>query len=128
LQAQLAGTEPSIKWLCAQGIHVELKEFIASTLGEIQEGVQMAIDQTRGKGAINPSWSGTDQIGAKYIQNVQFDIAVTVDDESKGSIGGGIKVVGISIGGEDISASKTSRVSRIQFSIPIIPPVTTING
>ena len=110
---------------------MELKEFIASTLGEIQEGVQMAIDQTRGKGvngAINPSWGGTDQIGAKHIQNVQFDIAVTVDDESKGSVGGGIKVVGISIGGEDVSASKTSRVSRIQFSIPIIPPVTTING
>lgn len=40
---------------------MELKEFIATTLGEIQSGVQKAIDETikNGvKGAINPSWGG----------------------------------------------------------------------
>ncbi|ACE83820.1 hypothetical protein [Cellvibrio japonicus] len=110
---------------------MELKEFIASTLGEIQEGVQLAINETIKNGVngvINPSRGGTNNINASLIQNVNFDIAVTVADEEKAGVKGGIKVVGISVGGEDTATSKTSRVSRIQFSIPVIPPVTTVNG
>lgn len=71
---------------------MELKEFIASTLGEIQEGVQMAINETIKSGvngAINPSWGGTNNINASLIQNVNFDIAVTVADEEKAGVKGG---------------------------------------
>jgi hypothetical protein len=110
---------------------MELKEFIASTLGEIQEGVQMAIKATSESdvnGVINPSWGGINNINASLIQNINFDIAVTVADEEKAGMKGGIKVVGISVGGEDTATSKTSRVSRIQFSIPVIPPVTKVKG
>ncbi len=109
---------------------MELKEFIAATLGEIQEGVQMAINQTISKkinGAINPSWGGTGDINSSLIQEVKFDIAVTVADEEKAGMNGGIKVVGLSIGGDGSTATTTSRVSRIQFSIPVVPPVTTIS-
>ncbi|BCV41211.1 hypothetical protein [Shewanella algae] len=108
---------------------MELKDFVASTLGEIQEGVQLAINRAMDRktnGAINPCWGETSDIGPSHVQNVNFDIAVTVADEEKAGINGGIKVVGISLGGEDSSKSTTSRVSRIQFSIPVIPPVTTI--
>lgn len=110
---------------------MELKEFIAATLGEIQEGVHMAIKQTIESGingAINPSWGGTKDINSSLIQEVKFDIAVTVADEKKAGVNGGIKVVGLSIGGEGSTETTTSRVSRIQFSIPIVPPVTTISG
>ncbi|OBU35998.1 hypothetical protein CTM76_00420 [Photobacterium phosphoreum] len=109
---------------------MELKSFIATTLGEIQEGVQIAINQTIANGvngAINPSWGGTRDMNTSLIQNVQFDIAVTASDEDKAGVKGGIKVVGISIGGEDTTSTTTSKVSRIQFSIPVIPPVTTIS-
>jgi len=109
---------------------MELKDFIATTLGEIQEGVQIAINETIKNGvngAINPSWGGTKEMNSTLIQDIQFDIAVTAADEEKAGVKGGIKVVGISIGGEDTTSTTTSRVSRIQFSIPVIPPVTTIN-
>jgi len=110
---------------------VELKSFIATTLGEIQEGVQMAINETIANGVngvINPSWGETKDMDANLIQNVQFDIAVTAFDADKSGVKGGIKVVGVSIGGEGSSETTTSKVSRIQFSIPVVPPVTTIKN
>lgn len=68
---------------------MELRDFIAATLGEIQEGVQAAIDTTianRVKGAINPVWGTTDDLGAKHIQNIQFDIAVTAVEKASGEV------------------------------------------
>jgi hypothetical protein len=108
---------------------MELKEFIANTLSEIQEGVQMAIDKTiKGSvpGAINPNFKSSNR-DRSLVQNISFDIAVTVADEEKAGISGGIKVVGLSLGGQDNVSSSTSRVSRIQFSIPVIPPVTNVS-
>ena len=110
---------------------MELKDFITATLTEIQSGVQAAIDSTiknKVGGAINPCWGGTKDISVSQIQKVQFDIAVTVSDKTAGSAEAGIKVVGIKIGGSGSEATETSNVSRIQFSIPIVPPVTTISG
>jgi len=110
---------------------MELKDFITATLIEIQSGVSAAIKHTQKNnipGAINPSWGGTDDINASLIEKVQFDIAVTVSDKSAGSVEGGIKVVGIKIGGDKTASSEVNNVSRIQFSIPIIPPVTTVNS
>lgn len=111
--------------------NMNLKTFISATLIEIQSGVQAAIDHTvkhKVGGAINPSWGGTKDISASLVEKVQFDIAVTVSDKATGSAEGGINVVGINIGGSGSDSTETSNVSRIQFSIPIIPPVTTISG
>lgn len=110
---------------------MELKEFITATLIEIQSGVQGAIDhvvKNKVGGAINPFWGDAKKINSTLIEKVQFDIAVTVSDKSAGSAEAGIKVVGIAIGGDHSKSAETSNVSRIQFSIPIVPPVTTING
>ena len=108
---------------------MELREFIAGTLADIQAGVQAAINQTiasQTNGAINPCWGTTKDIGASLIQQVRFDIAVTVLDKVAGSAEAGIKVVGIGLGAEKQDLKEQSHVSRIQFSVPIIPPVTTI--
>ena len=110
---------------------MELKDFITATLIEIQSGVQAAIDhavKNKIGGAINPSWGGTKAINGSLIEKVQFDIAVTVSDKTAGSAEGGIKVVGLKIGGSGSGSIETSNVSRIQFSIPVVPPVTTITG
>lgn len=111
------------------GSPLELNEFIALTLSEIQKGVHAAINDTIKNGvngAINPVWGTTKDIGASHIQNVNFDIAVTVVEKVAGSVGGGIKVVGVNLGGGGSGASETTEVSRVQFSIPIVPPVTTV--
>jgi hypothetical protein len=60
---------------------MELSEFISATLSEIQKGVQLAINGTIASGvngAINPVWGTPKDIGSAHIQNVHFDIAVTV--------------------------------------------------
>jgi hypothetical protein len=107
---------------------MDLKNFIASTLGEIQEAVQLAINQTSKsgiKGAINPDFTETAR-NSDLIQNINFDIAVTVADNETGGLNAGIKVVGLSIGAQDSVSSSSSKVSRIQFSIPVIPPTTKV--
>lgn len=109
---------------------MNLKEFISETLTEIQAGVQDAIQKTKEtqtNGAINPVWGGSEDISSEYIQSVKFDIAVTISDKVTGGAEGGIKVVGMKVGANKEESSETSHISRIQFSIPIIPPVTSVN-
>jgi hypothetical protein len=111
---------------------VELKEFIAETLTQIQEGVQDAINRRSTKpdsaGVINPVW-GTDgdAIGIDHLQKVEFDVAVTVTDKSGGSGKAGIKVFSVELGGELSKGAEQSTASRIKFSIPIVPPVQLVN-
>lgn len=108
---------------------MELHEFIAATLGGIQQGVQSAIDnaRTRGlKGAINPVWGTTSDAGQAHVQSVQFDIAITASERNTAEGKGGINVAAIRIGGGGSLTDENSRVSRIQFAIPMIPPVTTV--
>jgi hypothetical protein len=110
---------------------MELHDFIAITLGEIQEGVQSAINNTIAKGvkgAINPAWGITNDLGRQYLQDVQFDIAVTVVEKDTAAAKAGIKVMGLDVGGGGTMSAESSRVSRVKFSIPVIPPVTTINS
>jgi hypothetical protein len=108
---------------------MDLKSFISSTLVQIQEGVQDAIDQTTEKGlegSVNPKYTVSNNPSLGQTQDVKFDIAVTASDEDKAGVNGGIKVVGISFGGDASSTTKMSQISRIQFSIPVTPPTTHI--
>jgi hypothetical protein len=106
---------------------MELQNFISQTLTEIQRGVQSAIDATVGeKGAINPLIGEMDELSDKHIHKVSFDIAVTVSEINSSKKEGGIKVVGINLGAEGDKQMESSHVSRINFSIPIIPPVHRI--
>lgn len=109
---------------------MELHEFIAATLGELQRGVQDAIRNTIAngvRGAINPVWGTTKDVGSAHIQNIQFDVAVTVVEKEGGSVEGGIKVVGVRFGGRASGCIESTHVSRVQFSIPVVLPVTTIS-
>ena len=113
---------------------MELREFVKETLVAINMGVQDAITAHQALpdavGAINPVW-GKDAgaIGPDHRQNVEFDVAVTVTDKS--SVGGkaGIKIFSVvDIGGEGSSALEQSSVSRIKFTIPIVPAVQIVTG
>jgi hypothetical protein len=54
---------------------------------------------------------------------VEFDVAVTESDKTSAGGKAGIKVLSaVEIGGEGSKAWERSTVSRIKFSIPIIPP------
>jgi hypothetical protein len=108
---------------------MEIKEFIKETLVEVQQGVQEAINtckESSTNGVINPVWGNANDVNSSHIKEVKFDIAVTVLDKSSDNIKGGIKVMGIDLGGGRTEGQETGNVSRIQFSIPIVPPVSTV--
>ncbi len=106
---------------------MELAQFISQTLSEIQKGVESAICATKDtKGVINPCWGDANDIGQHHVQEVKFDIAVTVSDKTTSSAGGGINVVGLKVGADGAEETENSHISRIQFAIPIAPPVQTV--
>tara|TARA_B100000929_G_scaffold281673_1_gene260914 strand:- start:1160 stop:1537 length:378 start_codon:yes stop_codon:yes gene_type:complete len=112
---------------------MELKDFISTTLVEIHQGIQGAISELgdpRSFGAINPVSGSGDAISAAQIANnkqqVDFDIAVTTTNSGEAGVQGGVKVVGINIGGSGREVTSDSQVTRVKFSVPYIPPITFI--
>ncbi len=108
---------------------MELREFVTETLIAILEGVQEAIrhtQKTQTVGSISPVWStkeGEKLDWKEYVQPVEFDVAVTATDKSEVSGKGGIKVFTVGdVGAGGSRGSERSSVSRIKFSIPIVPP------
>ena len=62
------------------------------------------------------------------MRDVSFDIAVTATETTANGVKGGLKVVAIGeLGGSSDQAIKNESVSRITFSVPILPPVTFIS-
>ena len=117
---------------------MNIGEFVSETLSQIIDGIRSAQESEMGEnekaeggsriGKINPPHSAGDQTIVKRgqlistfgepIQDVEFDIAVTVE-ESTGAKAG-LRVMGIGAGGE--LSAKESTVSRIKFSVPIELP------
>ena len=114
---------------------MELKDFVAEALVQIQEGVQEAIERrgqnSEAEGAISPhrlDLKSFDPLNPndwdKYVQKVDFDLAVSVSDKKGAEGKGSIKIFSIAdVGGSKSKSSETSTVCRVKFTIPIIPPV-----
>ena len=108
---------------------MELRDFVTESLVQIQEGVQEAIHRimrspSQNAGKINPLW--TDRTGSSswrdYVQKVEFDVAVTVTDKQGREGKAGIKVFEVAeLGGGSSKSTEQSSVSRIKFTIPIVP-------
>jgi hypothetical protein len=78
-----------------------------------------------GGGVINPSWDGPNDFRNR-VQEVKFDIAVTAASKTEGGGSGGIKVLALDLSAKGGHSIENSTVSRIAFSIPILPATTTI--
>ncbi|MFA6446122.1 MAG: hypothetical protein WCW14_02625 [Candidatus Paceibacterota bacterium] len=102
---------------------MKLDEFITQSLLDIRNGVRKANEQIA---KIDGGTLGIDQ--AAHFQmgpygdesgRVSFDIAVTVEDSSKGNVGAGIKVLGLGTGiFSDLGFKKKNEsVSRITFHV-----------
>lgn len=86
---------------------MELAEFVKTTLVDIVKGL---------KGA-NSDLAGTDKFRLLSNEQISFDIAVTVSEESKSSAGGGIHVYAVKIGGEKGNLTTNESISRIKFNV-----------
>lgn len=115
---------------------MELDEFIKTVLVQVLSGVRAA-QNDKAVGAFvvsgkdgghelpkNSRVSSSSQLKSTIID---FDVAISVETNDKVSGSGGLKVMGIgaNLGGE--VSSKDTRVSRIQFGVPILLPQTERN-
>lgn len=108
---------------------MDLKDFIKSTISSISEAIIESQSELKDKGVIvNPEKTEIGKTGEKllrndgwrYVQNLDFDILVGVD-EKKGKEGiSGLKVAGVlSIGGGLENEKSSNYNNRIKFTIPV---------
>ena len=105
---------------------MELREFVSSALIQILGGVQDAQKAAAEHGGqVNPAFSGT--LGSRglvkgrgnfLMQEVEFDVAVTVSEQSGEKVGGGLRVV-FGFGAKLEGQESSSQVSRIKFTVPL---------
>jgi len=107
---------------------MELKEFIQKSLTEIIDGVVEAQSYAKGKGAkINPA--NINSTASKYWsddgvegRDIEFDVAVVVNESTEGKVNAGINVWGVGVGGQKSKEMENSTSSRIKFSILVLLP------
>ena len=118
---------------------MKLQEFVAETLAQIVSGVSDAQrgigeanpDEPHG-GRINPPLStSAETLEAKGyrvdvyglpVQNVEFDVAVTVNEEAEAKGGAGLMVAGIGLGAKAKVESRDTTVHHIKFAVPLTLP------
>tara|TARA_R110002110_G_scaffold414041_2_gene642821 strand:- start:12 stop:401 length:390 start_codon:yes stop_codon:yes gene_type:complete len=108
---------------------MDLKEFIKNTISSISEAIIESQTELKDKGIIvNPEKMEIGKTGEKllrsngwrYVQNLDFDILVGVDDKQGTDGKGELKVVGLfSIGGGINDENSTTNHNRIKFTVPV---------
>lgn len=92
---------------------MELKEFVKQTIIQISDGIREGHQYVQE----NKYGEGVDD---RYYKDINFDVAVTTNEEEKTGIGGKLSVANIlSAGANTEEISKASNFSRIQFKISL---------
>lgn len=109
---------------------MELSDYISQTLTQIIEGVRNAQEFAKEHGSIiNGSnfyqFSTESKLadGKHIVQNVEFNVAISITetDDSKGGIGVFAGAFGIGVHGS--TGSQIGSINQIKFSIPILLPI-----
>ena len=105
---------------------MELTEFIKTSLVQIIRGISEAAkeiqdESLQSKAFINPTQS---KFSHADLNNVSFDIAVTVQENTETTGSGSIKVLGVKAGGGVDKTSLNTSFSRISFEVPVAFPST----
>jgi hypothetical protein len=108
---------------------MKLKEFIKETITSISDAIVESQLELGEKGVIvNPEKVEIGKNGEKllrsdgwrYIQNLDFDILVEVEEKSENAGKGELKIAGILSAGGGISDENINKnANRIKFSIPV---------
>lgn len=117
---------------------MELKDFISTTLAAIVDGVSEAQEKVQARGAhINPGglmrttrsiaenaiW---DNRTNNYARTVTFDLAVTVEDGTRTNAKVGVVAGVFNLGAGGESSNRQQAANRVQFSVPILLPVSDL--
>ncbi len=115
---------------------MELKTFITQTLTEIIDGVADAQKYALEKGAkINPEKLNliksnvnqstfSDSRRENYAQMIEFDIAVSANEDMKDKGGIGVFSGAFGIGAQMENQESNSKINRIKFTVPIFLPTS----
>lgn len=127
---------------------MDLKDFIKETMIQIGESiveVQKHFDDNNIDAIVNPreirknyhsnypaefSPTKIDSAGERHpkkdtpriVDNIEFDVAVTVEKDSKTEVGGKLKIFDVGIGAEGNEINKLGNVSKVKFKIPFVLP------
>jgi len=119
---------------------MDLQEFVQESLRQIIVGVHNAKKSAETKAEVAPAGAmatvanspiglyrtiydeSGERVGIQFTQDVSFDVAITIVEESEKQGGGKLQVLGISAGGEKKSNKSSSSVSRVQFTVPVFLP------
>jgi hypothetical protein len=117
---------------------MDLKDFVAVTLAAIVDGVVQAQANASPKGAhVNPGglmrttrsisndalW---DNATNNFARLVNFDVALSVEEGTMTSAKVGVVAGILNLGAGGESANKQLVVSRVQFSVPLLFPVSAL--
>lgn len=115
---------------------MNLDDFVAETIKQIIAGVVTAQSYGLTHGAkVNPATARPTSGGSSLychesgimIQNVSFDVALTISQENATSTPAGVTVGSISVSSTDTSAVQNSSISRVKFEMPVMFPTTGNN-
>jgi len=108
---------------------MDLKDFIKNTISSISEAIVESQEELKNKGIIvNPEKMATDKDGNKallsdgsrYVQNLDFDVLLVVEDKQETGGKGELKVAGLlSFGGGVSDENLNKNHNRIKFTIPV---------
>lgn len=90
---------------------MELKDFISETIKQITDGV------LEGSRYIKEKSDSREDIRDQYT-SIDFDIAISTNEENKDELGGKVTVVQVfSAGASNSKSSSTTNQSRIKFTV-----------
>lgn len=99
---------------------MELQKFVQQTIEEIVNGIADA-KNSLGDGVVDPLRQGAIASYQK-IHDIDFDVAVTVEEKNGSDVKGKISVFGYGVGGGINSDKSSSTVTRIKFIVPVAYP------
>jgi len=90
---------------------MELKDFISETIKQITDGV------LEGSSYVREKSKSSEGVRDQYTK-IDFDIAITTNEENKDDLGGKVSVVQVfSAGGSTSKSASTSSQNRIKFEV-----------
>ncbi len=102
---------------------MELDEFVKKSIEQIVDGVRLA-QESKGVNVVNPEHTGTFMNETKHFKgnifyDIDFDVAVTVQEKLDSNVGGKIAVLGMGVGAKMSEDKLSSTVTRLKFTVPV---------
>lgn len=107
---------------------MELKDFIKEAISSIAKGISESQKELGELGVIvNPERLGTGKSGKhlkadgwRYVQELEFEVNVSIENQKSSKAGGGLTVLGVANLGANVkSETGVSNTNKLKFKVPV---------